>query len=93
MTARIVHNHSTTIEGLVPALRRLAKVEGITTITPGPVRHVKGGNGCAFRFKIVGPTITGYRLMARHGHSAQVVFVVTNLEPDAFEAAVKEAQD
>ncbi|MBA3921508.1 MAG: metal-binding protein, partial [Nostocaceae cyanobacterium] len=31
---RLVWNHSTHIDGLIPILERLCRIEGITTVTP-----------------------------------------------------------
>jgi hypothetical protein len=91
LTARIVHNHSSIIEGLEPVLKRLAKIDGVTTITPGRIRKLRRGNGQAFRLKVTMPTLTGFRLNARKGHVLQEVFVVTELDREAFEDAVERA--
>jgi hypothetical protein len=73
---RLVINHSTYIEGLIPVLRKLALEPGIDTITPAVISRVRGRSQ-GMRLRISAPIKGGYKLMARRGSSAQEVFVVT----------------
>ncbi len=41
-SGRLVWNHSTHINGLIPILERLCNQDSIQTITPGEIRRVRG---------------------------------------------------
>jgi hypothetical protein len=73
---RVVITHSTYIEGLIPLLRRLAEAPGIDTITPAVLSQVRGRSS-GLRLRVTAPIIGGHKLLARRGHSAQEVFVLT----------------
>lgn len=72
---RVVITHSTYVEGLIPLLKRLAREEGIETITPAVISRVRG-RSVGLRLRVSAPIRGGYKLMARRGTSAQEVFVV-----------------
>ena len=78
---RLVFNHSTNLEGLIPILKRLAKEEKIQTITPACISKVKG-RSTNFKIRISVRTISGYKAIARKGRSAQEVFITTSLSKD-----------
>ncbi len=87
---RVVTTHSTYIEGLIPCLKRLAKHDGISTVTPGEIKRVKGH--CeSLRLKISTTTKQGYKLIARKGSSLQEVFVITKLEYDFLSRKIDES--
>ena len=81
---RLVWNHSTHVEGLIPILRRLADKPGVTTVTPGRIRPTNG-NG-PFRVTVSIPVNGGWKVNARKAHLAQEVFVVTTLTKEALQA-------
>ena len=73
---RVVVTHSTYVEGLIPLLRRLAKMPAISTVTPGVISRVKG-HSPGLRLRVSTPISGGHKLVARRGTSAQEVFVVS----------------
>ena len=78
---RVVLNHSTHIEGLIPVLRKLALNERIKVITPAIISKSRGRSpNLVIRVSI--KTINGYKAIARKGKSAQEVFISTNLSKD-----------
>jgi len=81
--ARLVRNHSTFAEGIERLLVKLCEVEGITTITPGAI-NPKGGRGPPL-IRISRAIKGGFKCTARGGGIAQSVFVLTELDQDAFE--------
>ncbi len=89
---RLVWNHSTHIEGLIPVLRELANYPGIKTITPGVIGKVRS-RPSPLRIKISVPIRGGFKLTARKGTSVQEVFVIANCDrpdlEDAIAAALK----
>ena len=75
---RLVVNHSTYIDGLLLKLKKLSKLDGIRTVTPGVISTTKG--------KVNQLTIKkstrirgGFKLIARRGSSVQEIFIITNL--------------
>lgn len=84
---RLVLNHSTHVEGLIPVLRELVKQSGIQTITPGVIGRVKS-RPSALRLRISTPIRGGFKLQARRGTTVQEVFVVTELDREALESAI-----
>ena len=75
---RIVINHSTYIDGLLKTLKKLAKVEGIKTVTPGAIAKTKGK--CPIlTIRISSEILGGYKLIARKGSSVQEVFVISTI--------------
>ena len=78
---RLVLNHSTNIEGLIPILRRLALNLNIKTITPAAISRVKGRSSKLI-LRLSVKTINGYKAIARKGQTAQEVFISTDLSKD-----------
>ena len=78
---RIVLNHSTHIEGLIPILKKLALNINIKTVTPAVISRVKGRSSkLVIRLSV--KTINGYKAIARKGKTAQEVFISTDLSKD-----------
>lgn len=87
-----IKQEHTIIQGLRLQLDRLAQLDEVITITPGPIRHVRSRAqpGCLLRYQ--SPTSTGIKCVAKTGRTVQEVYVVTN-DPDAVIRAVTEAAD
>ncbi len=78
---RLVLNHSTNIEGLIPILKKLALNINIKTVTPAVISRVKGRSSkLVIRLSV--KTINGYKAIARKGTTAQEVFISTDLGKD-----------
>ena len=75
---RLVLNHSTHIEGLIPLLQKLALHVNIKTITPAVISRVKGKSSKLI-IRLSVKTINGYKAIARKGKTAQEVFISTEL--------------
>ena len=75
---RLVLNHSTNIEGLIPLLQNLALNMDIKTITPGVISRVRGRTSKLI-IRLSVKTINGYKAIARKGKTAQEVFISTDL--------------
>ena len=75
---RLVLNHSTNIEGLIPILEKLALNKNIKTITPAVITRVKGRSSKLI-IRLSVKTISGYKAIARKGKTAQEVFISTDL--------------
>ncbi len=87
---RLVWNHSTHISGLIPILERLIKCEGIRTVTPAVISRSR--SHCPkIKLKVSVPIRGGYKAIARQGKSVQEVFIITNLDKQGLEAAIKQA--
>ena len=78
---RLVLNHSTNIEGLIPILRKLAKDKQIKTVIPGCISKVRG-RSLEFTIRISVDTISGFKAIVRKGKTAQEVFISTTLSKD-----------
>ena len=78
---RLVLNHSTNIEGLIPLLQKLALDINIKTITPAVISRVKGRSP-KLTIRLSVKTINGYKAIARKGKLAQEVFFSTDLSKD-----------
>ena len=78
---RLVLNHSTNIEGLIPLLQKLALNMDIKTITPGVISRVRGRTSKLI-IRLSVKTINGYKAIARKGKTAQEVFISTDLNKD-----------
>tara|TARA_Y100001968_G_scaffold304349_1_gene319276 strand:- start:1172 stop:1474 length:303 start_codon:yes stop_codon:yes gene_type:complete len=76
---RLVQNHSTHIEGLIKWLKKLAKINGVQTVTPASLSKTKG-RGEKLMLKVTTKTNEGYKLLARKGQLVQEVFLVTSLD-------------
>ena len=78
---RLVLNHSTHIEGLIPILKKLVLNERIKTVTPAIISTSRGrSSGLVIRISV--KTINGYKAIARKGKTAQEVFISTDLSKD-----------
>ena len=78
---RVVLNHSTHIEGLIPVLKKLALNIRIKTVTPAIISRVRGrSSNLVIRVSV--KTINGYKAIARKGKTAQEVFISTDLSKD-----------
>ena len=78
---RLVLNHSTNIEGLIPVLKKIALDINIKTITPAAISRVRGRSSKLI-IRLSVKTINGYKAIARKGRTAQEVFISTNLSKD-----------
>jgi hypothetical protein len=84
---RLVWNHSTHLPGLIPVLKRLTEVAGITTITPAVIGRTKS-HMPNFKIKVSTEIRGGYKLLARKGKMFQEVFVLTELSQEDLLAAI-----
>ena len=75
---RLVLNHSTNLEGLIPILEKLALNINIRTITPAVISRVRGKSS-KLKIRLSVKTINGYKAIARKGKTAQEVFISTDL--------------
>ena len=78
---RLVLNHSTNLEGLIPVLKKLALNINIKTITPAAISRVRGKSSKLI-IRLSVKTINGYIAIARKGKTAQEVFISTDLSKD-----------
>ena len=78
---RLVLNHSTNIEGLIPILQKLALNTKIKTVTPAVISTVRGRSSKLI-IRLSVKTINGYKAIARKGKTAQEVFISTDLNKD-----------
>ncbi len=78
---RLVLNHSTNIEGLIPILQKLALNVNIKTITPAVISKVRGRTS-KLEIRLSVKTINGFKAIARKGRTAQEVFISTDLSKD-----------
>lgn len=86
---RLVWNHSTHLDGLIPILARLIKANpGIRTVTPGVISKAKG-HCPQLKLRVSVPIRGGFKLIARQGKTVQEVFVVTDLSQQDLETAIK----
>ena len=78
---RVVLNHSTHIDGLIPVLKKLSLNKRIKTVTPATISRARGrSSNLVIRVSI--KTINGYKAIARKGKTAQEVFISTDLSKD-----------
>ena len=78
---RLVLNHSSNIEGLVPLLQKLALNVNIKMITPAAISRVRGRSSKLI-IRLSVKTINGYKAIARKGKTAQEIFISTELSKD-----------
>ena len=78
---RLVLNHSTNIEGLIPILQKLAQENNIKTIIPAVISRARGRSSKLI-IRLSVKTINGYKAIARKGKTAQEVFISTELSKD-----------
>ncbi len=74
--SRLVLTHSTHVDGLIPALKRIAHAH-IQTIVPGRIRRVAGssaGGTGSLSFRVTVPVSGGWRVLAQRGTQLQEVF-------------------
>ena len=84
---RLVLNHSTNIEGLIPILEKLALDVNIKTITPAVISRARGKSSkLVIRLSV--KTINGYKAIARKGKTAQEVFISTDLNKDELQQVI-----
>jgi len=85
---RLVLNHSTNIEGLIPILQKLALNKNIKTVTPGVISRVRGRSSKLI-IRLSVKTINGYKAIARKGKTAQEVFISTDLSKDELKKIIE----
>ncbi|WP_107670664.1 DUF2103 domain-containing protein [Cyanothece sp. BG0011] len=86
---RLVWNHSTHLDGLIPILEKLINYTGINTVTPGVISRAKGH--CPhLKLRVSVPIRGGYKAIARQGKTVQEVFIVTDLSKKELESAIEE---
>ena len=78
---RLVLNHSTNIEGLIPILQKLALNINIKTITPAVISRSRGRSSKLI-IRISVKTLNGFKAIARKGRTAQEVFISTDLSKE-----------
>ena len=78
---RLVLNHSSNIEGLIPIMQKLANNLDIKTITPAVISRVRGRSS-KLTIRLSVKTINGFKAIARRGKTAQEVFISTDLSKD-----------
>ncbi len=86
---RLVHTHSTYINGLIELLKRLSNENGIDTISPGVISRVRGHNE-KLKISITRETIGGYKLIARKGRSAQEVYITTTYKREELRKKIED---
>ena len=84
---RLVLNHSSNIEGLIPILQKLALNINIKTITPAAISRVRGKSSKLI-IRLSVKTINGYKAIARKGKTAQEVFISTDLSKDELKQVI-----
>jgi hypothetical protein len=84
---RLVWNHSTHLDGLIPILEKLIRFDGISTVTPGVISRSKS-HIPHLKLKISVPIRGGYKMIARQGKTVQEVFVITELNQEDFELII-----
>jgi hypothetical protein len=70
-----------TIAGLLPVLERIATNPAVASITPGRIRVTRAATQ-SLELRLGPATISGLKLTARRGTTAQEVFLVTG-QPEA----------
>ena len=85
---RLVLNHSTNIEGLIPILQKLALENNIKTITPAVISRARGRSSKLI-IRLSVKTINGYKAIARKGKTAQEVFISTDLSKDELKKIIE----
>ena len=74
---RLVLNHSTHVEGLIPVLRRVASIAGVHTVVPGRLATARcAADGLQLRVTTRVPG--GFKVLARRGTAVQEVFIAVN---------------
>ena len=80
--ARLVLNHSTHCEGLIPVLRRLASLLPEGSVIPARISVARAAADRSLRLQVSGPGNgrDSFRLLAKRGTVVQEVFIRTPLE-------------
>ncbi|MEO1431319.1 MAG: DUF2103 domain-containing protein [Cyanobacteria bacterium J06632_19] len=86
-SGRLVWNHSTHIDGLIPILERLCNQDSIQTVTPGEIRRVRG-HSPHMQLRVSVAIRGGFKIIARHGKTVQEVFILTTLEQNQLQDAI-----
>ncbi|MBZ8180216.1 MAG: DUF2103 domain-containing protein [Oscillatoria sp. PMC 1051.18] len=85
---RLVWNHSTHIDGLIPVLEKLiSNCQQIQTVTPGVISRARG-HSPQLKLRVSVPIRGGFKVIARQGKTVQEVFVVTELSKQELENAI-----
>ena len=84
---RLILNHSSNLEGLIPILRKLACNANIKTVTPAAISRVRGKSSKLI-LRLSVKTINGYKAIARKGKTAQEVFISTDLSKDELKQVI-----
>ena len=84
---RLVLNHSTNIEGLIPILQKLALDINVKTVTPAVISSARGRSSSLI-IRVSVKTINGYKAIARKGKTAQEVFISTDLSKDELKQVI-----
>lgn len=85
---RLVLNHSTHLQGLIPILEKLTEISGIQTITPGEIGRVKG-HIPKLKVRVSIPIRGGFKAIARQGKTVQEVFILTDLSKEELQAVIE----
>ena len=85
---RLVLNHSSNIEGLIPILQKLAVNNNIKMVTPAAISRVRGRSSKLI-LRLSVKTINGYKAIARKGKTAQEVFISTDLSKDELKSIIE----
>ena len=85
---RLVLNHSTNLEGLVPVLRKLIEHDEIAKLVPARIHHTRAPSRRGLKIGITTEVPGGYKMIARAQSSAQEVFVTTGMDATALAQAV-----
>lgn len=86
---RLVWNHSTHLEGLIPILEKLLICADIRTITPGVIGRARG-HCPKMKLRVSVPIRGGYKVIARQGKTVQEVFLITEISKTELETAIQE---
>ena len=87
---RLVWNHSTHIDGLIPILEKLLTLAEIRTITPGVISRSRG-HCPKLKIRVSVPIRGGYKAIARQGKTVQEVFLITEISQQELESAIQQA--
>lgn len=89
---RLVWNHSTHIDGLIPVLEKLSQKDGIQTVTPARLSIAKS-NIPHLKLRVSVPIRGGFKIVARNGKAVQEVFLLTTLTQVELEATIAQLLD
>jgi hypothetical protein len=78
---RLVWNHSTHLDGLIPRLEKLITYQGIRTVTPGVLSRTRS-HIPRLQFRISVAIRGGFKVIARQGKTAQEIFILTDLSQE-----------